>query len=143
MSNSEIYLLETEWWSMELPPEWHAEQDEEQIVVGDEDGVGVLEFSTLHKREAGATKEEAVELLGDLGARPEDCEAVRLGPFQGWHRRSVDEEHGEAIREWLLWGGSLLLYVTYSCHLDHRAYDDQCVDEMLATLDFSAPVEAE
>lgn len=141
MSNEAVRCLETEWWQMELPPEWYGEQDGEVIAVGDEDGVGVLEFSTLHKQAGSTEPAEVMELMQDMEVDLAQCEPIMLGPFSGFHRRSVDEEYQEAVREWWLAGGSLLLYVTYSCHTDHAGYDDSCVDEMLATLDFSAPAE--
>ena len=53
-------VLETEWWTLALPPEWWAEAEEDSILVGDRDGVGCIEISTLH-REAGAFSPQDVE----------------------------------------------------------------------------------
>ena len=134
-----IRSVETEWWRLDLPEEWYAEQDEEVIVIGDQDGIGALEFSTLHKEEGQTSAGDLAELMAEMEAAPSACEPVRLGPFQGYSLRSRDEDNEEALREWWLSGGSLLLYITYSCHFDHAGYDDACVDEILQTLDFSAP----
>lgn len=136
--DASIRTLETEWWQLDLPEEWYAEQDDEVIVVGDEDGVGALEFSTLHKEDGQADDADLAELMADMEVDPGVCQAVRLGPFRGYSLRSTDTGSEEALREWWLAGGSLLLYVTYSCHLDHAGYDDACVDEIMATLEFSA-----
>ena len=51
-------VLETEWWTLAVPPEWWAEADGESILVGDRDGVGCIEFSTLHKEEGDFQAEE-------------------------------------------------------------------------------------
>ena len=42
-------ILETEWWSLALPPEWWADTEEDSILVGDRDEVGCIEIFTLHR----------------------------------------------------------------------------------------------
>ncbi len=125
-------VLETEWWTVALPPEWWAETDEDSILVGDRDGVGCIEISTLHKDrddfqageiQAIATEEAEVEL---------DWQAARLGDFQGITGSYTLED--AAIREWYVANGAMLLFITYSCDLDNRGMDDAAVDELLDTL---------
>jgi hypothetical protein len=43
--------LETQWWLLDIPPEWGVTQDDELIVIGDEDGVGEISFTTLVKED--------------------------------------------------------------------------------------------
>lgn len=129
--------VETEWWRLDLPEEWFAEQDEEVIVIGDRDGVGALEISTLHKGDGQVGEGELAALMAEMEASAAACAAVTLGDFRGFTRATREADADEALREWWLAGGSLLLYVTYSCHPDHAGYDDACVDEILATLTFS------
>ena len=42
-------ILETEWWTLALPPEWWAEAEGESILIGDRDEVGCIEISSLHR----------------------------------------------------------------------------------------------
>lgn len=121
-------VLETGDWSLLLPDEWHAEQDEESIVIGDRDGVGCIEVSELRKAQ-GAFGAADLEALID---HPQDWQPVRLGNFSGLGNSLVEDD--AAIREWYVYAGDLLLYVTYSCAIENRGLDDAAVDEILATL---------
>jgi hypothetical protein len=125
-------VLETEWWTLALPPEWWAEADGESILVGDRDGVGCIEFSTLQKEEGDFQAEElraiaAAEAESELAWRD-----VRLGDFEGVTGTYTLED--TAIREWYLASGAMLLFITYSCDPDNRGMDDAAVDELLDTL---------
>lgn len=131
----------TEWWRLDLPEEWFAEQEEEVIVIGDQDGVGALEISTLHKEEGQTDQDDLHQLMADMEVGPRTCKPTKLGVFSGYTLTTADKENEESLREWWVAGGSLLLYITYSCHQDHAGYDDACVDEILATLEFSAEAE--
>jgi len=125
-------ILETEWWTMALPPEWWAEAEADSILVGDRDDVGCIEISTL-QRESGAFSEaEVLELARDNAEQPLDWQEVELGEFCGVRASYVDE--GAALREWYVARGALLLFITYSCDEENRGMDDAAVDELLDTL---------
>ena len=51
--------LETEWWTLLVPPEWWAESEDHSILVGDRDDVGCIEISTLCRDDGDFAKEEA------------------------------------------------------------------------------------
>ena len=125
-------ILETEWWSMALPPEWWAESEEGSILVGDRDDVGCLEFTSLHKNsgEFGATE---VQDIADAESEHKlSWKPLNLGDFEGVSSSFAEE--GTAIREWYLANGKLLLFVTYSCDKDNAGMDDAAVNEILDTL---------
>ena len=125
-------VLETEWWTMALPPEWWAEADGDSILVGDRDQVGCIEISTL-KRESGEFDAAEVESIAREDAVASAVFApVTLGDFDGLTSRY--EEDDAAVREWCVASGDLLLFITYSCDLDNRGMDDAAVDELLDTL---------
>jgi len=125
-------VLETEWWTMAVPPEWWAEAEEDSILVGDRDDVGCIEFSTLHK-EAGEFDQAELEAIARAEAEQEmSWDAVKLGEFSGV--RSAFHDDGAAIREWYVANGSMLLFITYSCDEDNAGMDDSAVDELLDTL---------
>ena len=125
-------VLETEWWSMALPPEWWAEAEDDSILIGDRDGVGSIEISTLHKRE-GDFDPATVRTIAEQEAEvPVQWQAVSLGNFSGLTGGYIADD--AAIREWYVACGTMLLFITYSCDVDNRAMDDAAVDEMLDTL---------
>lgn len=125
-------VLETEWWTMALPPEWWAEAEGESILVGDRDEVGCIEISTL-KRESGEFGTSEVENIAlEDAAEGALFTPVTLGDFTGL--TSSYEEEGVGVREWCVANGDLLLFITYSCDADNRGMDDAAVDELLDTL---------
>ncbi len=125
-------VLETEWWTLALPPEWWAEADEESILIGDRDGVGSIEISTLHKEEGEFDPDTLREIAESGAEQPVVWRASRLGEFSGLESGYVHE--GAAIREWYVARGDLMLFITYSCDEDNRGLDDAAVDELLDTL---------
>lgn len=125
-------VLETEWWTMAIPPEWWAESEEDSILVGDRDGVGCIEISTLHK-DAGEFAGEEVAGIAAAGAEQAlDWCPVTLGDFEGLRASYVED--GAAVREWYIANGPLLLFITYSCEMENRGMDDAAVNDLLDTL---------
>ncbi len=134
-----MHTLETDWWLIDLPEEWEAEQEDETVIIEDEDGVGVIEITTLETAEPvapGDLRALARELLGDHGTGSD----VQLAGLSGLYFEYVDGD--DAVREWLLDGGELLLLVSYSCDRDNAGMDDAVVDEILETLELR-PQQAE
>ena len=125
-------VLETEWWTLALPPEWWAEAEDDSILVGDRDGVGCIEISTLHKDQGEFTASELRDIAGDEATIAGDWAQVGLGEFQGLAGSYVEE--GAAIREWYVASGSMALFITYSCDEENGGMDDAAVDELLDTL---------
>jgi hypothetical protein len=130
-------VLETEWWTMALPPEWWADTEEDSILVGDRDDVGCIEISTLHKAEGEFDLAEVRAIASAESDSARDWRKVDLGDFVGVAGQFVEE--GAAIREWYVGRGALLLFITYSCDEDNRGMDDSAVDELLDTLMIVAP----
>lgn len=127
-----MHTVETEWWSLDLPEEWQAEQDDETIVIGDDDGVGMLEITALERRESGGAGEQDVFALAQqlFGAQP--TQSATVGDFTGLYVQYVDE--GDAVREWVLRNGEQIVLISYSCDVENAGLDDEIVDEILSTL---------
>lgn len=125
--------VETDWWLLDLPEEWEAEQDEETIVISDQDGIGTLEITRLENPPAngGDLQAFAEQWLPD-GIRGGE---VRAGDFDGLYFKYEDED--DAVREWLLRAGDVYLLVSYACDIDDAGMDDEIVDEILETLSLS------
>jgi hypothetical protein len=125
-------VLETEWWTLAIPPEWWADSEEDSILVGDRDDVGCIEISTLHKDEGDFDRDTVMAIAQEESEQPLEWQSIRLGEFAGVGSSYVEE--GTAVREWYVANGALLLFVTYSCDEDNRGMDDAAVDELLDTL---------
>jgi len=125
-------VLETEWWTMAIPPDWWAEAEEDSILVGDRDGVGCIEFSSLHKEEGEFSIAELESIARDESEQDLEWKSVELGEFNGVMSSFLEED--AAIREWYVGNGGLLLFITYSCEEENGGMDDAAVDEILDTL---------
>lgn len=125
-------VLQTEWWTMALPPEWWAETEEDSILVGDRDDVGCLEFSSLHKEAGQFGRDELLSIARTEAEQALEWSGVELGEFSGVMSSFTQE--GTAIREWYVANGALLLFITYSCEEENGGMDDAAVDELLDTL---------
>jgi hypothetical protein len=125
-------VLETEWWTMVVPPEWWAEAEEESILVGDQDDVGCIEISTLHKESGEFDSKTILDIAKAESEEPVDWASVQRGEFSGVRAHFVAE--GSAIREWYVAHGALMLFITYSCDEENAGMDDAAVDELLDTL---------
>lgn len=124
--------VESQWWIIELPDEWEAEQDDETILISDEDGVGEIAITTLQKESGPVDDSELRLYTEDIEAQFGKGRVVELSGLNGYYYSYQDD--GDALREWYLRGDDLLLLITYSCDLDNAGMDDSAVDEILSTL---------
>lgn len=125
-------VLETEWWTLALPPEWWAEAEEESILIGDRDGVGCIEITTLHKERGDFELASLREIAESETPAGLELKPAELGDFSGLAGKYVDGD--SAIREWYVARASILLFITYSCDRENQGLDDAAVDELLDTL---------
>lgn len=125
-------VLETEWWTLAIPPEWWAESQDESILVGDRDGVGCIEISTMHKEQGDFDLDVVEEIVRSESEPGREWREASLGEFSGWCGDWSEE--GTAVREWYVAAGAMLLFITYSCEEENRGMDDAAVDEILDTL---------
>lgn len=124
--------VESQWWIIELPEEWDAEQDDDVIIISDEDDVGEITLTTLTKEEGPVQASELRAFTEETAADFGPPTPVQVGEFSGLYFAFEDE--GDALREWYLCCDNLLLFITYSCDLDNAGMDDGIVDEILGTL---------
>jgi len=121
-------VLETQWWMLELPEEWQADQQDEMILVSDQDGVGEIAITTLEKEEGDVEDEDLLQLTDELG----QGKPITVSDLSGYYFEYREE--GDALREWYLGGDNLLILITYVCDEENAGMDDAVVDEILATL---------
>ncbi len=125
-------VLETEWWTLVLPPEWWADSQDDSILVGDRDEVGCIEISTFHKEQGSFSPDNLQEIAEEGADGAHEWTPVTLGDFKGLAGHFVEED--AAIREWYLAQGPVMIFVTYSCDRENQGLDDASVDEILETL---------
>jgi len=125
-------ILQTEWWTIGIPPEWWAEHEEDRVVIGDRDDVGYIEISTLRKDAGEFDQAEVGQIARENGEPAWSWQALAAGDFKGYSCSYTEED--DAVREWYLASGPTLLFITYSCALDNRDLDVAAVDEILDTL---------
>src|SRR6056297_919830 len=88
-----MVVLETEWWSLLLPPEWIAEEDEDEdggVVIGDSDGVGCIEFSELRHPQGIFTEQDTRAFAEEQGSEPA-WQTCSLGQLRGVSRSLVED----------------------------------------------------
>src|SRR6056300_1112343 len=105
-------VLQTEWWTLALPPEWWADSEEDSILIGDRDDVGCIEISTLHKEQGEFDEQALRDMVAEEADRVLEWRSITLGEFKGLASNYVEE--GAAIREWYVANSALLLFITYS-----------------------------
>ena len=134
---ADLNVLETDWWTIGVPPQWWAEYDDDIVAIGDEDEVGAIEISTLQRESASDEVLNIEALVAAESPEVSSWEPVQCGEFKGLHGTLVEDS--TALREWYLEGPGLLLYVTYACEQENAGMDDAAVDEILDTLQLRAP----
>jgi hypothetical protein len=125
-------VLETEWWTLVLPPEWWADSEEDSILIGDRDDVGCIEISTLHKEEGEFSRQELQNIASEEAEQEIAWQSAALGEFSGLCGSFMEDD--VAIREWYVAHDDMLLFITYSCDAENRGMDDAAVDALLETL---------
>lgn len=124
--------IESQWWILELPEEWQAQQEDDAIVIGDLDGVGEIVISTLQKQVGDVSDSELRDYTRDLTQSAGAGKPIEVADTRGYYFSFQDDD--EALREWYLRSGDLLLLVTYCCDIENAGMDDGAVDEILSTL---------
>ena len=124
--------LQTEWWIIDIPEEWQAEETEDGVSISDCDDVGSIDISAVKKEQGKVTEEDLREFAKDLIAVTDSPQQVSINRFSGLLFEYLEE--GLAWREWYLACDDTLIYVTYHCEQSNRGLDDAAVDAIVSTL---------
>lgn len=125
--------VESDFWFIALPEQWHSEQEDDSILIYDEDELGCICLSNLQSEDGQVDQRGLERLIQEMGHKLEAGSVVELGEgWQGWEFSG--EEEGDFIREWYLMGQDHLLLITYSCAVEDREMDRSAVDEILDSL---------
>ena len=128
-------ILNTEWWSIAIAPEWWTEREDDAVIIGDRDEVGSILISTLCKDDGVFDSAELEQIARDNADCECDWNRVKMGDFSGLSTQYLEDD--SAVREWYLSAGSVLLFITYNCDPENSGMDDAAVDEILETLELA------
>ena len=126
-------MLQTEWWTIAVPLEWWADQEDETILIGDRDDVGCIEITTLLQDKVTFDEEEVRDIANSDREIPINWELMSLHDFDGIYGCYEEEKH--SIREWYLSNGPLLLFISYTCELENEEMDITVVNQILETIE--------
>lgn len=118
--------LETDLWTVLLPSEWLAEQEDETVFIVDEDEVSIIELTPLFA-EQGATVDQLLEQIIQA-----DMQEVVLADMPAYYHELVDD--GMYWREWYCHAGDFILTVSHGTDVENKGLDDGSVNEILSTL---------
>ena len=125
-------FVETALWTIEIPPEWLAEEEDDVVAIIDPDDLGALEITALQKEQGNVDLAELAGFSSELINEGNEPAKLSMNNFQGlYFQYNKEELHW---REWLLCSGSTLIFATYTTELEHEGLDDVIVDQILDTL---------
>lgn len=121
-------------WTLDLPEEWHAEKDEDAVIVTDDDNISTIELSAIRKEVGEVEGDELAEFASELNALNLPRKDTSLGDFSGFSYQYMDD--GEWCRDWFLSFKDVFLLITYTCLAEDKSLDDAAVDFILDSLNY-------
>ena len=118
--------ITTDLWSLLLPEEWQAEQDEETIVVFDDDEVSSIEITPVMP-ENGMTVAALLASMVD-----KNYKQTVLAELPAYYGEFVEEDM--FWREWFCDAGEFVLILSHGTESENKGMDDGVVNEILDTL---------
>jgi hypothetical protein len=123
------------WWSVEIPPGWHARGEDECATFQRTPSIGAFQISSAQKEASPITDADLEEFA--LDRMPEAVRLVQVsyGQFSGF--TASFQKDDLVWREWWLRSGGLMVYATYNVaahSIDDAVKEQADVEGMLATL---------
>ncbi len=118
--------LTTDLWSILLPEEWDAEQEDETVYIVDEDEVSIIEITPLLPEKGVTAKALLQQLVGV------DAKKTELAELEAYYREFEEDEM--FWREWHCNAKNFVLVISHGCDVSNKNMDDGSVDDLLSTL---------
>jgi hypothetical protein len=118
--------LTTDLWSILLPEEWDAEQEDETVFIVDEDEVSIIEITALMPDKGVSVKSLIKDLVAD------DAKKTQLAEMDAYYEEF--EEDDMFWREWHCDAKKFVLVISHGSDITNKNMDDGSVDDMLSTL---------
>jgi hypothetical protein len=126
-------IYKSEWWSVDLPPNWSGHPDDSCSTFSAEPSLGVLQISAARK-DTGIVSEDdlgefAEHRIGHLGIR---IEHVGPGLFSGF--TASYRENCLFWRKWWVRSDHLMVFITYNVDQGNEAAEQLVVLGILSSL---------
>lgn len=122
-------IVHAEWWCLEIPAEWEAQEDDGSVTIVDPDEIGELCISVYRRDDDGVEQVDLDSLVSDLLESGSQAQPVQLAGLAG--QLFVHRSEGYSWREWFLQSDSMLVLISYSCAPENEGIDASVIDEML------------
>jgi len=119
-------ILETDFWSLQLPNEWFAEQDDETIIIMDESEVSTIEITPIIADKSASKDQILAEVMSGSAVQ------TVLGEEAAFYHEFVEDE--VFWREWVCELEQGVLLISHGMDEENKGMDDSSVDEILSTL---------
>lgn len=120
------------WWSVELPPEWVAMDDDQCVTLSGKRFPSALQISAARKEHDTITDADLIDFASDRIATESQLRRVDLNEFSGFYVEHV--ENGVFWREWWLRAGCLMIYVCYNVDEKFKKSELVLVDRIVKSL---------
>jgi hypothetical protein len=124
-------VLETDFWALQLPDEWFAEQDDETIIISDESEVSSIELTSVLADKTTSKDDILADVL------PASAVKTVLAEETAFYHELTEE--GVFWRECVCELPQGILLISHGMDEDNKGMDDASVDEILSTLAIALP----
>ncbi|MGB6689053.1 MAG: hypothetical protein WBE76_14560 [Terracidiphilus sp.] len=122
----------SDWWSIDLPPEWGVREDEECTTFTSTSSPGVLQVSAVRKPNGAVTLQDLQEFASGSPNEVESLVSTELGAISGVTCESV--QNGKHWKKWWLRKGPILVFLTFNTAVESKDNGKSMVDKLIATL---------
>ena len=125
--------FKSKWWSVRLPEDWQAAEDENCVTFSRKNSTSALQISAARKEAGSITDEELDDFATErlpVGTRP--CR-VNVGGLTGFYAERI--ENGVFWREWWLRQGRLIVYATYNVDENLKETESTIAQNILESLE--------
>ena len=129
---SKAMIYRSEWWSVDLPPNWSGHRDDACSTFCAEPSLGVLQISTARKETGPVSEDDLREFAADRIALGVPIEHAGFATFSGF--TASHQKNGLLWEEWWLRSGHLMVYATYNVDHNDATAEQVVVSRILSSL---------
>ena len=122
----------TDWWTIEVPIDWTANQDPECATFLASPPIGALQISAAKKDNGLATDDDLRDFAGKHIEAGRALQHVHHGTFAGFAVEHVTQ--GRYWKEWWLRADNLMVFATYNCDEAQKGLEDSVAEVILSSL---------
>lgn len=128
----DMHQFRSKYWSVELPDDWTAEQEDTFTSIYSESGLGALQLSAARNSNGPATDADLRDFANEHLDAGAPIKPVTCGAFTGFYLHySMDDMYR---RQWWLRSDDTVVLATYTSVLEDKGKEDPAVNGILETL---------